>query len=78
MIATSKNLILITKKVSKSCIYCGLIMAFIVILIGSFENLFSENSVKTFRDVREDIKMPSMTICPYTVYRSDCKNSTTL
>ena len=71
-----KNLILITKKVTKSCIYCGLIMAFIVILIGSFENLFSENSVKTFKDVREDIKMPSITICPFPVYRLDSKNLT--
>ena len=73
-----KNLILITKKVTKSCIYCGLIMAFIVILIGSFENLFSENSVKTFKDVREDIKMPSITICPFPVYRIDSKNLATL
>ena len=78
MIATLKNLILITKKVTKSCIYCGLIIAFIVILIGAFESLLSENSGKTFKDVREDIKMPSMTICPFTVYRLDSKNLTTL
>ena len=38
--------------------------AFIMILIGAFDNLLSENSGRTLKDVREDIKMPSMTICP--------------
>ena len=66
------------KQVTKTCLYCGLMTAFIIILIGAFQNLLSENSGKTFKDVKEDIKMPSMTICPYTVYRSDHKNLTTL
>ena len=66
------------KQVTKSCFYCGLMIAFIIILIGAFENLLSENYGKTFKDVREDIKMPSMTICPFTVYRLDSKNLTTL
>ena len=57
------------KQVTKSCFYCGLMIAFIIILIGAFEGLLSENSGRTFKDVREDIKMPSMTICPFTVYR---------
>ena len=73
-----KNLILITKKVTKSCIYCGLIIAFIVILSEAFDNLLSENSGRTFKDVREDIKMPSITICPFPVYRIDSKNLATL
>ena len=66
------------KQVTKSCFYCGLMIAFIIILIGAFEGLLSENSGKTFKDVREDIKMPSMTICPPRVYRLDSKNLTTL
>ena len=66
------------KQVTKSCFYCGLMIAFIIILIGAFEGLLSENSGRTFKDVREDIKMPSMTICPFTVYRLDSKNLTTL
>ena len=66
------------KQVTKSCFYCVLMVAFILILIGAFESLLSENSGKTFKDVREDIKMPSMTICPFTVYRLDSKNLTTL
>ena len=69
-----KNLKLFTKKMTKSCSYCGLIIAFIVILSGALENLLSENSGRTFKDVREDIKMPSMTICPFPVYRLDSKN----
>ena len=73
-----KNLILITKKVTKSCIYCGLMTAFIIILIEAFSKLLSENSGTTFKDVREDIKMPSMTICPFPVYRIDSKNLATL
>ena len=51
--------------------------AFIIVLIGAFENLLSENYGKTFKDVKEVIKMPSMTICPFTVYRLDSKNLTT-
>ena len=66
------------KQVTKSCLYCGLMTAFIIILIGAFESLLSENSGKTFKDVREDIKMPSMTICPFPVYRLDSKNLATL
>ena len=66
------------KQVTKSCFYCGLMIAFVIILIGAFENLLSENSGKTFKDVREDIKMPSMTICSFPVYRLDNKNLTTL
>ena len=59
------------KQVTKSCFYFVLMAAFIIVLIGAFENLLSENYGKTFKDVREDMKMPSMTICPYTVYRLD-------
>ena len=66
------------KQVTKSCFYCVLMTAFIIILIQAFQNLLSENYGKTFKDVREDIKMPSMTICPFTVYRLDSKNLTTL
>ena len=66
------------KQVTKSCFYCGLMIAFIIILIGAFESLLSENSGRTFKDVREDIKMPSMTICPDRVYRLDSKNLTTI
>ena len=50
--------------------------AFIIVLIGAFYNLLSENSGRTFKDLREDIKMPSMTICPLPVYRLDSKNLT--
>ena len=64
------------KKVTKSCLYCGLMTAFIIILIDAFYKLLSENSGRTYKDVREDIKMPSMTICPFPVYRLDSKNLT--
>ena len=66
------------KQVTKSCFYCALMTAFIIILIDAFYNLLSENSGRSFKNVREDIKMPSMTICPFTVYRLDSKNLTTL
>ena len=62
------------KQVTKLCLYCGLMTAFIIILIQAFGNLLSENSGRTLKDVREDIKMPSMTICPMPVYRLDSKN----
>ena len=66
------------KKVTKSCFYCVLMIAFIIVLIGAFQSLLSENSGKTFRDVREHIKMPSMTICPFPVCILDNKNLTSL
>ena len=61
------------KQVTKSCLYCGLMTAFIIVLIGAFNNLLLENYGKTFKDVREDMKMPSMTICPFIVYRLDIR-----
>ena len=64
------------KQVTKSCFYCVLMTAFIIILIDAFYNLLSENSGRSFKNVREDIKMPSMTICPFPVYRLDSKNLT--
>ena len=66
------------KQVTKSCFYCGLMIAFIIAIILAFESLLSENSGTTFQDVREDTKMPSMTICPFTVYKLDSKNLTSL
>jgi hypothetical protein len=64
MVVTLKNFLLITKQLTKLCIYCGLMLAFICILIEAFENFLSENSGLSFKSVYEKAKMPSMTICP--------------
>ena len=52
------------KQVVKFCIYAILWIAFIIILIQAFENLLSGNTGRVSWDKHEQIKMPSMTICP--------------
>ena len=52
------------KQLFKSCIYIGLMVAFIVQLSFAFENLLSERTAYTIYNKKEPIPMPSMTICP--------------
>ena len=53
-----------TKQVIKSCIYGGLMIAFIFASIQAFDNLLAQNSGQSFKSVHENTKMPSITICP--------------